>query len=226
MPLKDIRPLMLDRAADPHARNALWQELVRAAQSRGESWLLAATWMMVPGLRRISARLSPGSGADRSEIEAEIIAGFIEALRAADASRENLSAHLWWAAYRAGQRARRMLAQSRETPVDDIDRAAQVQAEPGEPGGLLDDAVHAGVISASEADLITRTRLEGERLGAVAERLGLRYNACAQRRFRAEGRLAGYVMISGGAVQARQPGQHRRPAAATSPRPNGRRSAA
>lgn len=231
VPLKDIRPLMLDRATDPHVGIMVWQELARAAQAKGEPWLLAATWMMIPGLCGISARISRAPGTEQGEIEAEIIAGFMAALRVADTGRENLSAHLWWAAYRAGQRARRMFDQAREIPVDDLDLAAQVQTEPGDPDALLDDAVHAGVISASEADLITRTRLEGERLGAAAERLGLRYNACAQRRWRAEGRLAGYVLIGGDALppqahQARQPGQRRRPAATASPRPNGKRAAA
>lgn len=74
------------------------------------------------------------------------------------------------------------------------------QTKNGERDGLLSEAVHAGVISASEADLITRTRLEGERLGSVAQRLGLQYHACAQRRARAEGRLAGYVLINGDAA--------------------------
>jgi hypothetical protein len=71
--------------------------------------------MMIPGFRKISARLTRGSAAERREIEAEIIAGFMEALRAADAGRENLAAHLWWAAYRSGQHARCMFDQ---TPGD------------------------------------------------------------------------------------------------------------
>lgn len=99
-----------------------------------------------------------------------------------DLDREKLGADLWWASYRHGQRARSMFTRSLGTPVEDVDLVAGTQAKSSEPDGLLGEAVHAGVISASEADLITRTRLEGERLGSVAQRLGLRYHACAQRR--------------------------------------------
>jgi hypothetical protein len=225
----DLRPLALDPAADPALRDALWRELVRLARTNGDVWLLAAIWMMIPGFRKISARLSPGASGERNDIEAEIIAGFTETLHTVDLGREKLGAHLWWTAYRHGQRARGMFTGSRETPVEDIDQAASAQARNGEPDGLLGEAVHAGVISASEAELITRTRLEGERLGAVAQQLGLRYHACAQRRTRAEGRLAGYVLINGDVAPARRgkaTALHRRPCLAASPRQNGRRPAA
>jgi hypothetical protein len=225
----DLRPLALNPASDPAFRDALWRELVRLARTRDDAWVLAAIWMMIPGFRKISARLSPGAGGARNDIEAEIIAGFTEALHTVDICREKLGAHLWWVAYRHGQHARDMFSGSRETPVEDIDQAAGAQANGGEPDGLLSEAVHAGVISASEAELITRTRLEGERLGAVAQQLGLRYHACAQRRTRAEGRLAGYVMINGDAAPARDgnsTGLYRRRCLTNSARQDERRPAA
>lgn len=227
--MRDLRPLMLDPAANPALRDALWRELAHLARTNGDVWLLAAIWMMIPGFRKISARLSPSVSGERNDIEAEIIAGFSETLHTVDLGREKLSAHLWWAAYRHGQRARDMFTGSREIPVEDIDQAASAQAGSGEHDGLLGEAVHAGVISASEAELISRTRLEGERLGAVAQQLGLRYHACAQRRTRAEGRLAGYVLIHGDAAPARRTmstGLRRRRCQAAPPRQNGGRSAA
>lgn len=229
--MQETRTLALDTGADPALRDALWRELARLAQADGDVWLLPAIWMMIPGFRKISARLSSGAGAERNDIEAEIIAGFTETLRTVDPGREKLGVHLWWAAYRHGRHAREMFTRSRETPVEDIDLAANAQAKNGEPDGLLGEAVHEGVITASEADLITRTRMEGERLGSVAQRLGLRYHACAQRRARAEGRLAGYVLINGGASLPR-PGKatelrrRRCRIAGGAPRPDGRRPAA
>lgn len=224
--MRDLRPIALDPSTDPALRDGLWRELARLARTDGDVWLLAAIWMMIPGFRKISARLSPGASGERNDIEAEIIAGFTETLHTVDLGREKLGAHLWWAAYRHGQRARGMFTGSRETPVEDIDQAVSAQARNDEPDGLLGEAVHAGVISASEAELITRTRLEGERLGAVAQQLGLRYHACAQRRIRAEGRLAGYVLINGAAAPAcTTTGVHPR-RLPSSPRQSGRRPAA
>lgn len=225
----DLRSLALDPATDPALRDTLWQELVRLVRTSADVWLLAAIWMMIPGFRKISARLSPGASGERNDIEAEIIAGFTETLRTVDPGRERLGAHLWWTAYRHGQRARDMFAGARETPVEDIDRVADAQARNGEPDGLLGEAVHADVISALEAELITRTRLESERLGAVAQQLGLRYHACAQRHTRAEGRLAGYVLINGDAAPARQgksTGLRRRRCLTAPPRHGRRQSAA
>ncbi|MCP2339541.1 hypothetical protein [Actinomadura rupiterrae] len=59
----------------------------------------------------------------------------------------------------------------------------------------LADAVHDGILSAPEAALIGRTRIEGERLGAIATQMGLHYNTCQRRRARAEHRLAGYLRL-------------------------------
>jgi len=229
--LCEVRDIALDPEAHPDLRDELWRELARLAQTGGDMWLLAAIWMMIPGFRKISARLSAWASAERDDIEAEIIAGFTEALQTVDLGRERLGVHLWWAAYRHGQHARDMFTRSHEIPVEDIDLAASARVRDGEPDGLLGEAVHAGVISASEAELITRTRLEGERLGSVAQRLGLRYHACAQRRARAEGRLAGYVLINGEAAMPGRGGDQRScrrrcRTAAVSPRPDRRRSAA
>jgi hypothetical protein len=106
--MRELRDLALDPTTGPVMRDMIWRELVRLARANGDVWLLAAIWMMIPGFRKISARLSPGAMGERNDIEAEIIAGFTQALRTVDLDHERLSAHLWWAAYRHGQRARDM----------------------------------------------------------------------------------------------------------------------
>lgn len=72
-------------------------------------------------------------------------------------------------------------------------------------------AVHEGVLTGAEADLIGRTRIEGERLGAIAEQMGLRYHTCHQRRARAESRLAGYLLVDTAAEPSRGQSEGRRP---------------
>ncbi|MFG2000989.1 hypothetical protein ACGFNU_17760 [Spirillospora sp. NPDC048911] len=198
--LGTARTLMLDGASEPAFRDAVWTALVMRAQSHEGQWQLAALWMMLPGFRGIVSKLSRGLIADAKEIEAETVAGFLEALHKADATRPRLGSHLWWAAYRHGCKARTHMLQ--EIPSDELTLFTARRAHQDHETHPLAGAVHEGVLSTGEADLINRTRLEGERLGAVAERMGLRYQACHRRRARAEGRLAGYLLIDNDAALA------------------------
>ena len=164
-------------------------------QEHGGDWQLAALWMMLPALRKAVWRWQR-TGLDLREAEAEAVAGFIEAISAVDPRRVRLGSYLWWRTYRnlAALAAR----ERQEIPIAATEVILYSDYQQAHPKDLLADAVHEGVLTVPEADLINRTRLEGERLGAVAEQMGLRYHACRQRRARAEGRLAGYVRINGG----------------------------
>jgi nucleotide-binding universal stress UspA family protein len=190
-PFTEIREGMLDRAVDLREKDAVWRELLVNARRERADWQLAALWMMVPGLRGIVRRCAGGPGADSRDLESEAVTGFLEAVRDIDLERDAIGPRLWWAAKRKVQRAAAQLG--RELPVEDIEvKAVNGGGIPGDP---LREAVHDGVISDVDARLIGSTRLEGERLGSVAERLGLRYHACQRRRARAEGRLAGYLLV-------------------------------
>src|SRR5260221_670620 len=63
----------------------------------------------------------------------------------------------------------------------------------GHPDLVLIRAVEASAISATDADLITATRLDGEDMETYAERCGASYNAVKIQRQRAESRLVAYV---------------------------------
>lgn len=194
--LSEARAIVLDRTADLNVKDRVWRELVRNARTNGPDAQLAALWMMSPGLRKIATRWSRSPGIDLRDIEAEAVLGFLMALRTVNIEREGIAAALWWRAYDHAARAATSL--TKEMPVEDIDLVSpSSRGASGIPDSPLEDAVYAGVITISEADLINKTRLEGERLGSVAERMGLKYHACRQRRARAEGRLAGYLLIDG-----------------------------
>ncbi|MEU9023348.1 hypothetical protein [Actinomadura sp. NPDC048394] len=203
--LERIRELILDRGIAPEAQDAVWRELVTLARKGEERWQLAAIWMMLPGLRKIVGRCGGGRETDYGEVESEAVAGFLEELHRIDARRPRIGASLWWAARRRAAEVR--LRRAREIPSEEIALvAAERERRDHEPGALA-EAVHEGVISVSDARLINETRLEGERLGAVAERMGLRYHACHQRRARAEGRLAGYLLVGGDKRAPSPPGE-------------------
>lgn len=194
--LVDARRLLLARSTEPACRDAVWSSLISRAQANGGAWELAAVWMMTPGLRKIAGILHRRNVAvEIKEIDSEILLGFIETLHAIDPNEERGGARLWWGAFRRGQDACARIR--RELPVGDVELVAGNSPAVESSGTSLSEAVHDGVISVPEADLINRTRIEGERLGAIAERLGLRYHACCQRRARAESRLAGYLRTNG-----------------------------
>jgi hypothetical protein len=198
--LEYLRGLAQDPGTEIAVRDAIWTELVHLAQKRAGEWQLAAIWMMLPGLRSASRKIFRRTRIEIKEIDSAVITGFIEALQAADPKRQHLGAHLWWKAHNDATRACALLRQ--ETPVEDIELVAGMQNHQLDHSDSLNAAVHEGVLTGAEADLIGRTRLEGERLGAVAEQMGLRYHACHQRRARAEGRLAGYLLLDGAATPA------------------------
>ena len=211
--LVEARELLLWPARmDPDARDRVWAELVRRAQTEpthtdptgtgNAAWVVGAAGVLVPGLRRVADRLTAGWAGDGDDLEAEVLAGFLTALRTLDPDSGRLPSRLCWAAYRAGLALRR-----RDT--DDVrrkaDSAAGVEAAApprpwGHPDFVLAAAVTAEVITAADADLIGVTRLEGRHLTAAAAELGISRGALLSRRSRAERRLA--AAIRGGELAA------------------------
>jgi hypothetical protein len=198
--LEYVRALVQDPGTEIGIRDAIWAELVHLAQQRAGEWQLAAICMMLPGLRSASRKIFHRTWVEVKEIDSPVITGFIEALQSADPNRPHLGAHLWWKAHNHAMQACALLV--REMPVEDVELVAGTHGRQTDHGDYLSRAVHEGVLTGVEADLIGRTRLEGERLGAVAQQMGLRYHACHQRRARAEIRLAGYLLVNGAPTHA------------------------
>ncbi|WHM36006.1 hypothetical protein [Streptomyces sp. BPTC-684] len=197
-PLRDLRTLLLDRATPYAVREDVWKELVFRAQSEGGDWPLAAVWMMAPGLRGAAARVVRGGGVPFPDTEAEVIEGFLKELKSIDVDARGVASRLWWAGYRAGLRARATYTGAlRAVPLVDR-RVLHAQRPPsGHPDFVLDRAVRAGAVTADEAELIGRTRMENEGLADAARRLGIGYTACRIRRAVAEERLARYLLVPG-----------------------------
>jgi DNA-directed RNA polymerase specialized sigma24 family protein len=94
------------------------------------------------------------------------------------------------------------LAQLPELSLDDLDDLLGAAASPaadadghGEPEALLRRAIAAGAVTSEEAELILATEIDGVPMAAVAERLGLSYNAVKIRRQRAEQRLLEFLGV-------------------------------
>jgi hypothetical protein len=107
MPLGELRALLLHPATSPAARNKVWAELVRRALAGDPAWVVGLAGVAMPGLRRAAASLSAGWRGDTDDLQAEILTGFLAALRALDLDDLDhvpLASRLCWAAWRAGQK--------------------------------------------------------------------------------------------------------------------------
>jgi hypothetical protein len=173
--LKTAREWVSDPTSPPSVGDAIWSQLIRLAGEQKEPWELAAVWMMVPGLRRICRRCRRyGAPLDLGELEAEAVAGFVEALRMADPDQSTLGGWLWWTTYRHVQQ---VSSRARyETPTADIELVGNQRigendsSRMTQPGPNLIDGAMPVV---DEPGVVGSASLEGERLGALAYRLGL-----------------------------------------------------
>ena len=201
VPVSELARLLPTVSAD--VRDAVWRELVRRARSRGSTWVVVAAGLALPGLRNAAGALTRGYRSDPADIDTEVIAGFLAALREVDIDEPAIAWRLCRAAYNAGARARyaadRYAARHVELPEDGGSQMAP-RAPWSHPDLVLADAVAKRVLSVETAELIGRTRLEGRTLRAVAEELQVPYSTARRHRREAEERLVS--LIRSGDVRA------------------------
>jgi hypothetical protein len=189
VPLGELRALLLHPATSAAARNKVWAELVRLAQSGEPAWLIGLTGIAMPGLRRAVAAVSAACRGDPEDLQAEVLTGFLAALRALDGDdldRVPLASRLCWAAWRAGQKHAYATADwgSRRRDLEEFPAAPPLPW--GHPDLVLAAAVRAGVLTAAEAELIGRNRLERIPLAVIAAEQGVSHSSLCNRRARAE----------------------------------------
>jgi hypothetical protein len=192
VPLCELRALLLHPATSGTARNKVWAELVRRARSGDPEWLVGLTGVAMPGLRRASVTLARSFAGDAEDLQVEVLTGFLAALRGLDLDdldRVPLASRLCWAAWRAG----RAFAYADAVYVSrrrDLDESSDGPAMPwGHPDFVLAAAVRRRILTAAQAELIGRSRLEGVPLAQIARELQVSHQALCHRRRRAEARL-------------------------------------
>jgi hypothetical protein len=192
MPLSELRALLLHPATSPAARNKVWAELIRRARGDDPAWVIGLCGIAMPGLRRAAASLPGPRQSDREDLQAEVLAGFLAALRGLDLDDLDsvpLASRLCWAAWRAGQKLAYASAAWACRRRDAGDSPGGPVPPWGHPDFVLAAAVRAGVLTGAEAELIGRNRLEGVPLAAIADESGVSHSALCHRRRRAEARL-------------------------------------
>lgn len=68
------------------ARYAAMMILVERAQQSGGAWLIGLAGVLLPGLRRTAGRLARDFPGDTSDLDCEVLAGFVEAVDGFDVS--------------------------------------------------------------------------------------------------------------------------------------------
>jgi hypothetical protein len=188
LPLDELRDLMLTPGLSADTRDAVWCQLIRHARDWDPKWVVGAVGIAIPGLTRLAARLSTGFAKIADDIDSEILAGFLHALRTDDLTAPRIWLRLCWAAWRAGYKARR-IDDLLELPAD-LPTGWRTPHRPyGHPDLILGRAVAARVITQAQADLIGSTRLGDVLIEQIAAECGVDGSVVRMRRKRAEHRL-------------------------------------
>jgi hypothetical protein len=196
VPLTRLRQLLLDRSVGPATRHAVWTQILDRARSGRPEWVLAAVGLAMPGLAGMAARLRTSTDADGADLEAELLTGFLTALRDLDPGNGRIAARLCWAAYRAADSYRRA-EPARSGRVSPLPGSASPPRPYGHPDLVLADLTARGVLSTYEAELIAATRLEGARLEDLSAAWGVPASTLTRDRSRAEARLLDTLTTDG-----------------------------
>jgi hypothetical protein len=218
MLLSQLRAWLLAHRGAHAASDAVWRELIRRARSLGGEWHLAAVGMAIPRLQRGAAELARGFRGDPADVDAEIVAGVLQAVtRTVDPDRDGLYPKVCWAGLRAGHKVR--YADADVVFLHDLGHDPVAPRLPyGHVDVLLARAVALRVIDAHEAELIADTGLDHRPIDLVAGDTGSDVAVLRMRRLRAGRRLAQALAaghLSGTAVSE---AQRRRLAAAAAAR--------
>ncbi|MFE9426178.1 hypothetical protein ACFYNO_24820 [Kitasatospora sp. NPDC006697] len=199
MPLDEMRNLLLN-PPHPDAATTIWRELVERTRlpTDQDLWTVVAVGAMTPGLRGMCRRAGVGPS-DHQDLQAELVAQFLSCLAVVRPENPRLVGQLYWSAQRAVGRFRQGVIEAERLLIaGDIDpRLVAGAGLVGHPDVALARLCTRGVINAQDADLIGRTRLEGESLSVAAARLGITYAACRKRRRRAENRIVEHYVRTG-----------------------------
>ncbi|MCP3802078.1 hypothetical protein NLX83_22695 [Allokutzneria sp. A3M-2-11 16] len=193
--LDELREMLLKRRTDHSVKDGAWSLLVERAQTGCKRWTLGAIGVMLPGLSSAATRITNSYGGERADVEAEVLMGFLEALKVVDPRRRELSRHLWKLAFERGACSRRASRSVRD--VSGPLRGTSMQPPSGHPDLVLMRAVEDGVITPLDSELIGRTRLEKQRLSSVTRDLKVSLSDGEPRRQAAEQRLISHLLRVG-----------------------------
>ncbi len=192
VPVDELRDLLLRRACPRPVWDQVWTHVITRARAEGGPWTVVAVGLALPMLTPMAARLTRHYADDPTDIHAELLRGFLDKLQVMDLPRGRIAIRLRWAAYRAGHHAL-TTAMDGPTPTEPDVRPGTPAPVSGHPDLVLARAVNAGVLTSTEAELISATRLGGVMLTDWPRQNDCSYNKLRKFRSRAEHRLAAWL---------------------------------
>jgi hypothetical protein len=192
MPLDRLRTLLVYERYDSHTTDVLWRQLAGHAREWGPAWVVGAIGVALPALTHLAARISYGRPRFADDIDSEVLAGFLQALRTTDLESPRLWLRMCWTAWRAGASVIKD-QDGEELPLDFSTGSRSPRMPYGHPDLLLGRAAAAGLISAAAAELISATRFGDALIEHLAAEHGTTASALRMRRRRAERVVAAAV---------------------------------
>lgn len=184
---RELRSVLLHPATTYPARDAALVELISRAKGDQDATLVVLG-MVVPGLKRAGGRLARGVDGLNADIDAELVAGVLEAL-ATGVGTSRVAAKLLTAAIRHARAVVRNEARN-DVSRFPLDAGA---FHTSNPEVALDRAVAAGVITQDEAELVAASRIDGRSTTELADEAGTTVGTLRTRRNRAERRLRDFL---------------------------------
>jgi hypothetical protein len=169
--LEDLRVIMLKRRTSDQLKDAVWSHLVRMSRTQPDPWVIAAAGMMLPGLKKIAARMRGCYPYDACDLDSEIFAAFLDELGRLDPDQPAPHKRLYLAACRRGDQLCRRETRRASRFVQLPDGLADHRA--GNPDIALARAMLDGVVTARQAALVSRVHLDSAQRGDVARQLGM-----------------------------------------------------
>ncbi|MYX15233.1 hypothetical protein GTY67_17860 [Streptomyces sp. SID8374] len=170
------RQLLYDRSVGAEVRASLWHQIAEHvhADAAGPDWPEAVVWLGLPGLRRTAYKITWRFGAERGDVEAELITCYLEALAGLAANDPDPGGTVLRSACTRGYDVWRNARL--ETASDDVERVggAPVEAEAADYWQAdYDPAPRRPGLSAPVRITVPAHRVEGVRLGALARTWGV-----------------------------------------------------
>src|SRR5258707_467836 len=80
LPLDELRDMLTADETPKPVRDLVWRDLVTRARRDGPAWVVAAVGIAMPGLRAKAGFLARRWHGDAADLDAELIAGFVQRL--------------------------------------------------------------------------------------------------------------------------------------------------
>ena len=195
IPVDELRDRLLRRSCPRWVWDQVWRHVIIRARSEGETWTIVAVGLALPMLTRTAARLTERYADDPADIHSATMHAFLEALQTIDLTQSRITIRLRWAAYRAGHRAL-TAALDRPTPTRPGGFSAAPKPPAGHPDLVLARAVEVGVLTPTEATVISETRLGDTVMKDWAAHREIGFWRVYKSRKRAEYRLVAWLAES------------------------------